>query len=299
VSLLRLFRRGPTVPPIPPPLPTGPFFHAVGRTDSPPNPGMTDRWPDLGEKPPQRPPSGALTLAVGDHVGPLRFLHERPELVFPPGWPLWLYEIADVVDLRWSDPNHRWPHSVASDATVIREIPAWRYFGPHGEGVPEILEQIWALDPDRIASLEVPPGGHEFGRVPMETLRAPEDEPGPRNASFEVGQWMESRSWVAGVGGGWHYSGCYFIYMVTDPHWLVAMGLAHNAAVALAARDRFDPATVDAAIRAWQDLVDTTESRAGRAVSLSSPLAGSQRDAPARPRRGRRGRARPRAPRRR
>lgn len=254
MSLSRLFRRGPTAPP---PLPTGPFFYAVRRPDSPPCPPMSDSGEGLDEKPPQRPPAGDPPFAVGDHIGPLRFLIDRPENVITL-WPLWLYEIGDLVDLvdlRWSKQGRVRPYPpVASDATIVREIPAWRYFGPRGEGVPEVLEQIWTLDPARIAALEVPPGRYKPRHIPIEMLDPPDNEPGPGNATSFVRMWMESRSWVSGVGGDFGYSGCYFVYRVTDPQWLVAMGLARNAVVALAARDWFAPATVDAALRAWQDL---------------------------------------------
>ena len=252
VSLLGgLFRRWPTAPGPPP---TRPFFHAVQRPDVPPNPGMTDAEPERLEKPPQRPAAGDPPAGIGDHIGPQDFLHERPEDVFPPPWPLWLYEIGDLEDLPWSEPGRRKPYPVASDATIIRELPAWRYFGPHGDGVPEILEQVWTLDRVRIASLGFPPADHKPGRIPIATLVVPENARGPENARFEVARWMESRSWVSGSGGGWYYSGCHCTYSVSDPRWLSAMGLARNAAVALAARDHFDPATVDAALRAWQDL---------------------------------------------
>ena len=43
--------------------------------------------------------------------------------------------------------------------------------------------------------------------------------------------WIEDRSWAVDPGaGGFYYSGCYFVYQLTERHWLAAMGRAMNAA---------------------------------------------------------------------
>jgi len=50
------------------------------------------------------------------------------------------------------------------------------------------------------------------------------------------------------------YRGCYFTYVVTDPQWLMAMGLAYNAAVALTLGPNIVADRRSAALEAWADL---------------------------------------------
>ena len=79
--------------------------------------------------------------------------------------------------------------------------------------------------------------------------------------------WMENRSWAAGQhGGGFLYRGCYFTYVVTDPQWLMAMGLAYNAAVALTLGPNIVADRRSAALEAWADLTRGSLSGAGLLV---------------------------------
>jgi hypothetical protein len=51
------------------------------------------------------------------------------------------------------------------------------------------------------------------------------------------------------------YRGCYWVYFVSDPQWLMAMALAHNAVVALALGPRIIATEATATLGAWANLV--------------------------------------------
>jgi hypothetical protein len=236
-------------------LPVGPFYVAVGREDRVPIVPMSSDMEGLEDPPPPRAAVGPPTLASGDHFGRIEFLRERPtDFSHVPGYPLRIYEVRDVAGLRRLG-NERY-HLVADDVVIDREVEAWRMFGPHGEGVPDVLEAIWSLDSQRVSRLQVPRGRRPFGRIPIELLPVPDSEPGAANASRDAIDWTEKRSWSAGQGGGFYYRGCYFVYIVSDPQWLMAMGLAHNAAVTLALGPNVMPFAREAALRAWANLID-------------------------------------------
>ena len=243
---MRLFHRGLGIP-------TGPFYHSVPREDDIPIAPMSDDGEGLDRPAPARKPVGPPTLHPGSHVGRLERLTDEPTSLGL--YPMRIYELRDVSGLRRENPSGRWKYLVADDAVVAHEVPAWRYFGDHGEGVPEVLEGIWTLDPDRIANLAVPPGEHKFEHIPIPLLQAPKDHPGVRNAFGAVMTWTENRSWAAGQGGGFYYRGCYFTWVVSDPQWLMAMGLAYNAAIALAGGPQIAPDVRADALAAWSALV--------------------------------------------
>jgi hypothetical protein len=248
---MRLFRREPRALP----LPAGPFYHGVAREDQIPHAPMSDSGDGLDEVAPPRTALGPPTLAPGDHVGPLQYLKDAPTGLNGVGYPLRIYELRDVAGLRREGQHDRWQYVVADDAVVERELPAWRYFGPYGEGVPEVLEGIWNLDPDRVTRLVVPPGEHKFEQIPIPLFQVPKDDHGVENAASMVMRWTENTSWAKGsVGGGFYYRGCYFTYIVSDPKWLMAMGLAYNAAVALASGPHIAPAARAVALASWATL---------------------------------------------
>jgi hypothetical protein len=235
-------------------MPAGPFYHAVPREDRLPIPPMSSDGGGLDEIPAARAEIGSPTLAPGDHVGPLRHLRGLPMDVTP-GYPLRLYELSGVVGLR-HEGNGDYRYLVADDAAVAQEVPAWRYFGRFGEDVPDILEGIWTLDQARVSRLVVPPGERPFERIPVPLLPVPANELGARNAAGATMTWTETKSWAAGHGGGFYYRGCYFTYIVSDPQWLMAMGLAYNAAVATALGPGLAPDVRRIALAAWADLTD-------------------------------------------
>jgi len=55
--------------------------------------------------------------------------------------------------------------------------------------------------------------------------------------------------------GGEYYSGCYFVYELTDPHWLTASSLATQAAEALAVPELFAKEGCVERIRPWRELL--------------------------------------------
>jgi hypothetical protein len=237
-----------------------PFYIAEPRGDRLPVPPISsDGWD--GPAPP-RAPAGDPSLSPGDQLGFIKVYH-RPEDV-PVGWPCRIYELDHLVGLRWGRLNGK-PQTwrVVDRATIAAEIPAGLYFGPNGAQVPDLLEAIWTLDPARVAKLEVP--ALESDRLPMEQIPIPllvapkgSLQDGARRAASAVMEHFESRSWAAGAGGGFYYRGCYFTYIVTDQHWLVAMGLAINAAIAMAAAPAFDVTSRRNALSAWEGLVAHT-----------------------------------------
>ncbi len=229
-----------------------------------------------------REPASEPALQVGDRVGPLAFLCHRPEDLVG-GWPCRLYDLRELVGLRRDaeelglrngqrvldvhDPFGRREGSrgratpgwlVADEATITAELPGWRYFGPHAEGVPGVLDAIWRLDPARIATLTVPEGSTSKGeQIPIPLLPAsPGLERGASNAFSACWTFFESRSWTVGEGGSVYYRGCYFTYIVTEPHWLVAMGLAHNALMAHVAGPTLKPDTRRQVLTAWAYLAE-------------------------------------------
>lgn len=214
---------------------------------------MSSGGDDLDEPAQPRAVAGPSPLSPGDHLGPIEYLRDRPEDLGH-GYPMHLYELRDVAELQWANtPVYR--YLVASDAIVASELPAWRFFGPHGEGVPEVLEGIWTLTAERVSDLVVPPGDRPWERIPIPLLEFPHDDRGASNAASTVMWWTESKSWSVGSGGGFFYRGCYMTYIVSDPQWLMAMGLARNAAVAMAAGPAISAAHRDAATAAWSELV--------------------------------------------
>ena len=56
------------------------------------------------------------------------------------------------------------------------------------------------------------------------------------------------------LGGGFSYRGCYFTYVVSDQQWLMAMGLAYNAAVAIALGPAIPRYQRLPALKAWAEL---------------------------------------------
>ena len=150
-------------------------------------------------------------------------------------YPSRSYAVRDIRGLRWERFNGRGFWQLRFDEGVVaEELPAWLAFGPAGEHVAEILEQVAALAPEQVRALPVPAGTGRF-RIPVELVEDPVGHPlrdAARRASSTAMVWTESRGWAVDPGAGGHYyRGCYFVYNLSEPHWLSAMGRAMNAAI--------------------------------------------------------------------
>lgn len=269
-----------------PDLPGGPFYTATPRGDDPPVPPMSDG--SLEGMDGTGAGRGAVTPAgyrPGMATGERRHLRSRPEDVGEP-WPCRVFELADVVNLRWeatvpgsfglrgdalraaterfersgglSKPGvHRW--LTADSGVIVRELPGWRYFGPFGERVPGILEEVWGLNPGLVAALPDPPAraaSDPLERITIPVLPAPDGElaRAGSNARAAVVHFFESRSWASNAGGGFYYRGCCSTWIVSDPRWLAAMGLALNAVTAAVSGPAIDPLVRSRALDAWREL---------------------------------------------
>ena len=290
-----LDRRGPNDPE--PPLPAEPLYVSEPRGDDLPSPPFTDQTEGLDAPAPPRPAERAPSLSAGSVVGEraptaeeaLRELASEvaAEMVPIPlmnaaaaepretgspdrGWSLRLqpfgttypsriYEVRDITGLRWERLNGRGMWVLHYDKGVVtEELPAWLSFGPHGEDVASVIEQVACLSLDRVRALPVPTG-LPLRRIPVDLLPDPVGSPlreAARLASSTAMVWTENRGWAIDAGAGGHYyQGCYFVYNLDEPHWLSAMGRAMNAAI-LAALGADAPGPEVARVRGeWAELV--------------------------------------------
>jgi hypothetical protein len=150
-------------------------------------------------------------------------------------YPSRVYAVRAIRGLRWERYNGRGFWQLRFDEGVVaEELPAWLAFGPHGQHVAEILEQVAALTPERVRALPVPAENARL-RIPVELVDDPVDHPlrdAARRASSTAMVWTENRGWAVDPdAGGHYYSGCYFVYNLSEPHWLSAMGRAMNASI--------------------------------------------------------------------
>lgn len=153
-------------------------------------------------------------------------------------YPSRTYAVRDIRGLRWERFNERGFWQLKYDeGTVAGELPAWLAFGPNGERVAEILEQVATLAPGQVSALDVPAGLPRF-RSPVALLDDPVGHPyrdAARRASSTAMVWTENRGWATDPNAGGHYyRGCYFVYNLSEPHWLSAMARAMNAAIVAA-----------------------------------------------------------------
>jgi hypothetical protein len=250
-------------------IPAGPFYWAVARADRIPIAPMSSNGEGIDEPATPRAAPGTPINHEGEVIKPYGDLLLEPERATV-GWPLRLYELRDLEGTGWEDDS-RGSWFYAMSAVVGREAEAWRYFGPHGDGIPELLEQVWRLEPQQVAALGParPPRCPEAIPIPLLAKPGGIVQRGVQNAVECVMNWTENRSWAVGDGGGFYYRGCYLTYVVSDPNWLTAMGLAYNAAVAIAGGPAIDAVARQAALAAWRQLVgdgisDGQEENAGR-----------------------------------
>lgn len=150
-------------------------------------------------------------------------------------YPSRTYVVRDIHGLRWERYNGRGFWELRYDEGVIsEEVPAWVAFGPHGAQVAEVLERVAGLEVDRVLALPVP-AEHTRFRIPVDLVSDPVDHPlseAAHRASSTAMVWAENRGWAVDPGAGGHYyRGCYFVYNLSEPHWLSAMGRAMNAAI--------------------------------------------------------------------
>jgi len=174
------------------------------------------------------------------------------------GYPSRIYALGEVEGLRWERLNGRGGWSLNYDtATVIEEVPVWAGFGPNGALVVEVLETVATLTREQVMALPVPEKLDD-GVLPVELLTAPEGHPDARlarRASLVAMGWTENRGWAVDPGaGGFFYSGCYFVYEITERHWLAAMGRAMNAVSAAVLGEAVEPEVRARVVREWAEL---------------------------------------------
>ena len=182
----------------------------------------------------------------------------HPDPVVAP-YPSRIYAVRDIQGLRWERLNGRGMWVMHYDEGVVTdELPAWLAFGPRGDEAGRVLEQVAALSSDQVRRLPVPNALERF-RIPTALLDDAVGHPlreAARRASSTAMAWTENRGWAIDPDAGGHfYSGCYFLYQLSDPHWLSAMGRAMNAAmVAVLGSDVPGPETARVR-REWGELV--------------------------------------------
>ena len=178
---------------------------------------------------------------------------------FGSSYPSRTYEVRHVTGLRWERLNGRGMWVLRYDLGVVtEELPAWLTFGPNGEHVAEIIEQVASLTLDQVRALPVPAGLPQR-RIPVDLLPDPVSSPlrdVARNASSTAMVWTENRGWAIDAGAGGHYyQGCYFVYNLNEPHWLSAMGRAMNAAIVAALGADAQGPEAARVRREWAELV--------------------------------------------
>jgi hypothetical protein len=147
-------------------------------------------------------------------------------------WRSWLWEVSDIEGLRWepSGPPRDRNWQIAFDRVRLGpELPAHQLLGPNGEAVAQVLDDILTLDPGRIMRLPVEPSLPRF-LIPGDSVDAGPDQPIERSALGVAAVWLEALGFTLGdEAGGHYYSGCYFAYLLSDPHWLAALGIVRRA----------------------------------------------------------------------
>lgn len=243
-----------------PPLPHGPFYLVEDRGDDPEPPPFSADMEDLVHRP--IPPRRARpsSFVVGQE---LRFTQIRDtltaQLLTDPvrsmhGWPVRIFRLAEVQGLRWERPHSSWELRWDS-ATLAEQLPDWRYFGPHGAEVAELLERILTLTDEQVRRLPVDPNAGKF-EVPGRRVAIPDEPLHPvRRAAFTAMLWLEDRGWQLGdEAGGHYYRGCYFSYNLSEPHWLAALGIVMDAAAAIGLGPALDPVERQRVLADWQRL---------------------------------------------
>jgi hypothetical protein len=247
--------------PVAPALPGGPFYLVEDRGDGPQLPPFSSEAEDLVHAPAPPQPPRAPSFQVGQQVVAVDIddVLTRQPLVDPGrsmhSWPVRIYQLESLQGLRWKRPHSSWEVHWKS-ARVAAEVPAWRYFGPHGQEVPGLLDRILVLDPERVMQLPVDPQAAKF-QVPGKRIAVPDEPLHPaRRAAFHAMLWLEARGWQLGdEAGGHYYRGCYFNYNLSEPHWLAALGIVMDAAAALALGPELDPAERQRVLTDWQRLL--------------------------------------------
>ncbi len=253
-------------------LPAEPLFVSEFRGDAPPSPPSNDSGDGLDDSAPPRPTPRPASLHAGSIVHDespsdmaqmtalvTRVMAEQTQNRLmdaisaeppdgPPAvdwslkmerfgmpYPSRTYAVRDIRGLRWQRFNGRGFWELRYDeAVVAEELPAWLAFGPNGEQVVDILEQVAALTAERVQGLPVPAEPTKF-RIPVDVVADPVGHPlreAAQRASSTAMVWTENRGWAVDPrAGGHYYRGCYFVYNLAEPHWLSAMGRAMNAAI--------------------------------------------------------------------
>jgi hypothetical protein len=181
----------------------------------------------------------------------LRF-YAAPEVVMVgPGESMW--QVTGLENTRWVVRGGKPAWFVCDAYTVVAEVPSWRMYGPHGRAVVAMLEGAAAVKPAGVRRL--PPGAQRLPGPEAKDI-VPVVHRRRMSAMQAAYRAVETRAReVDDDAGGEFYSGCYFVYELTDPHWITASRLATQAAEAIAAPELFAEAELDERIRPWRELV--------------------------------------------
>jgi hypothetical protein len=121
-------------------LPDGPFYVSTYVFD-PQVSGGPAQWPDLR--------TGAILR--GGSEG-LQLLEQHPENLIALRWGVdRILQLGQLTGLRGSVGSDGTPCDIRADTAVVQgEIPGWRWFGPNGQSVIQILSEIDQLSVEQI-----------------------------------------------------------------------------------------------------------------------------------------------------
>ena len=178
-------------------------------------------------------------------------LYLRPEDV-PDGWPNPVWRVGNVEGLRWQIRGGQ-PNGLVADAfTVLGPIPAEMTLGSSGAVSAATLEAVGRLTTEQVRRFSFNVGHVDDPALPTHDL---------------LGRTAGRLTWLAILAlekraeeidpqaGGEFYRGCYFVYELTDPHWLSAMRALTLAIRTMALADRMTSKQIETRMRPWRILL--------------------------------------------
>lgn len=190
-------------------------------------------------------------------------LYVRPQDV-PDGWPQPVWRVGAVDGLRWRIRGGRRTMLVADAFTVVGSIAESNVLGSGTPSVDRVLTGIASLTREQVG---------DFGWSGARAIDHPVlDRHDPLRSVFGRVAWriigaIEARAQsVDPEAGGEFYSGCYFVYRLTNERWLGTLTAALLAATAPLLEERLTEDQMDLRIRPWQVLVGELPSTALPAI---------------------------------
>jgi hypothetical protein len=142
-------------------------------------------------------------------------------------------------------------------------LPSHLLFGPHGQEVESLLEQILTLTPAKVMAIPLPADLHPETGKDRDHLIIPGEQVPARHPSHEsdatliATAWLEAVGWASGDdAGGHYYSGCYFDYHLSESHWLNALGILRRAVWATVRGEDLPPEKRAAWLAEWVSLAN-------------------------------------------